>query len=475
MSSAQKQLLQRFRASATERLRRLAQQLAARAHNEANAAPLLEVARELHTLKGESRMLGLRAVSSIVHRAENALEQASHGRAEQAGPMYALVGQALDQTARVLQEDPGNDAAYAQALQGAQEALERADTALSAATSAPEAGAAPTGRVSLPPRAPQPGPAAAAGNSASSGQAATVTAQLPSLSTPAPAGAVVSSAATVPASMTSHSSEPSGDDSRAAGAERSRERSQRQERWVQVKADRIDALCGTIAELSAGLRALRMNARRVVQGTQRVDADSLREPQNTFLAPLKSIDPALERFSTQPSTSEILGHGDSRSLGADARSLIEDFERLQNQLDGIESAAWALRLVQIEPSLHDLAVHAKDLAQASSKRVRVIVEAGSVEIERPVLDTVWEPLLHILRNAIDHGIEPPDEREARGKPTEATLSIHAESAGPVVTLTVTDDGRGIAHEDVRRAAILRGLLPANHPPLSEQQAFDLLF
>ena len=135
----------------------------------------------------------------------------------------------------------------------------------------------------------------------------------------------------------------------------------------------------------------------------------------------------------------------------------------QTQLEGIESAAWALRLVQIEPSLHDLARHAKDLAQASQKRVRVVVQAGSVEIERPVLDSVWQPLLHILRNAIDHGIEPPPERQAQNKPSEANLVLHAEAAGPQVILTVSDDGRGINREDVRRAAIARGMLPANHP------------
>jgi two-component system, chemotaxis family, sensor kinase CheA len=456
VSPAQRQLLQRFRASATERLRRLGQQLASRARSEASAAPLLEVARELHTLKGESRMLGLRAVSSIVHRAENVLEQASHGQADQAGSMYERVSEALDLTARVLQDDPGSDADYAQALQGAQDALGQAEAALSAPAVASEP-ARPPARVSLPPRSPQPA------------AVETVAAPLPALAS----AAHQSSPSLAPVSPGSPAASGPGEPlSPAVPVSVNRQPAQRQERWVQVKADRIDTLCGTIAELSAGLRALRMQARQVVQG--REDTGS-HEPSHTFLAPLNSFDLGVGRGSTQPSTLDRAESSDARSLSTAGRQLIEDFERLQNVLDGIESAAWALRLVQIEPSLHDLAGHAKDLAQAGNKRVRVIVQAGSVEIERPVLDTVWEPLLHILRNAIDHGIESPEEREAQGKPAEATLTISAESAGPVVTLTVTDDGRGIAREDVRRAAILRGLLPANHPPLSEQQVFELLF
>ena len=462
MSPAQKQLLQRFRASAVERLRRLGQQLAARARREPSASPLMEIARELHTLKGESRMLGLRAVSSVVHLAENTLEQASHGNADQAGTTYELVGQALDLTARVLQEDPGADAEYAQALQGAHEALGRAEQALQATDSAPQT-PPPVARASLPPRGPQPV------------QATTVAAPLPSLGTAPPAPAAV--AATADPAAGSAGSAPAASATRkpesSAEPSEKREPGQQPERWVQVKADRIDTLCGTIAELSAGLRALRMQANRVVHGRQKAEDAASLGPRQTFLAPVDELDQEPPK-KTQTSTLEHSG-GDSRPLSADSRSMIEEFERLQNMLDGIESAAWALRLVQIEPSLHDLAVHAKDLAQASNKRVRVIVQAGSVEIERPVLDTVWEPLLHILRNAIDHGIESPDTREAQGKPGEATLSIHAESAGPVVTLTVIDDGRGIAREDVRQAAIVRGLLPANHPPLSDQQTFDLLF
>lgn len=436
MSAAQRQLLQRFRASAVARLRRMAQQLTAYARGESSDSPLLEIARELHTLKGESRMLGLRAVSSIVHGAETMLEQAGALGSEQSRQPYEHLAQALDKTAHVLQDDPGSNDAYQVALEPAQNELRLAEEALASAASSPAKMTPPPSSTSLRP--------------------AQAKAQLPSA-----ASVPSSSASVIPVS------EGGSDRAKAEDAVQPPEASdsvaQKQDRWIQVKADRIDALCGTIAELSAGVRTLRTHARRIVQSGAR---------------------PIAQIYATQPNTQ---GSGEFASelpmttaprlssVDADARSLLEEFERLQTQLEGIESAAWALRLVQIEPSLHDLARHAKDLAQASQKRVRVIVQAGSVEIERPILDAVWQPLLHILRNAIDHGIEPPHERQEQSKPVEATLTLHAEAAGPVVVLTVTDDGRGIVREDVRRAAILRGLLPVNHPPLTEQQTFDLLF
>lgn len=436
MSAAQRQLLQRFRASAVARLRRIAQQLSAYARGENNDSPLVEIARELHTLKGESRMLGLRAVSSIVHGAETALEQAGARRPESSREPYEHVAQALEQTAHVLQDDPGADAAYVEALEPARSELQRAEAAMTATTAGSPATPTPPSSRSL----------RTANQSAS----------------PAPAS---DAAAPLPAGPASPAPPPSpergkSDENPASLSETTEVAGtllQQGERWIQVKADRIDALCGTIAELSAGLRALRTHARRTVQSAPRIASDEASP----------SASPSTDLLGNEPSA--------EAAAAADARSLLEEFERLQTQLEGIESAAWALRLVQIEPSLHDLARHAKDLAQASQKRVRVVVQAGSVEIERPVLDSVWQPLLHILRNAIDHGIEPPPERQAQNKPSEANLVLHAEAAGPQVILTVSDDGRGINREDVRRAAIARGMLPANHPPLSEQQTYDLLF
>jgi two-component system chemotaxis sensor kinase CheA len=97
-------------------------------------------------------------------------------------------------------------------------------------------------------------------------------------------------------------------------------------------------------------------------------------------------------------------------------------------------------------------------------------------LDKTILDRLFEPLLHVVRNAIDHGVEPPHERRAAGKPEVATIAIEAERAGDRFVVKITDDGRGIDPAVVRRKAGERGLLDADElAALSDLQAIDLIF
>lgn len=371
MSLAPRQLLERFQASALDRLRRIAAALweIARGDDETDSRLGLEdIARELHTLKGESRMLGLRALSDVVHRVEDALALASSQL--QQGPIFEGIARVLTLAAGVLKDAPLNDADHQLALGPTLQALR-------------ELAARPL------PYADEQAPG-------------------PSASTIDP-----------PSSRT----QPVGDLTRPAPPTR-------RERWLQVEADRIDVLCGVVGELANSVRSLHVQ-------TQRLTSD----------------------------------HG---ALRPAARSLLEDFERCQTLLDDVESATWAMRLVRLEGPLHELGSHARDLAHASGKLLRVQIRAGSSQIERTVLDTIWEPLVHLVRNAVDHGIEAPAQRGL--KPREATLTLHAESAGPTVTLIISDDGRGVSLAEVRAAALRRGLVSqAAAEVLTREQAHELLF
>lgn len=199
------------------------------------------------------------------------------------------------------------------------------------------------------------------------------------------------------------------------------------ERWMHVSAMRVDLLQDIVAEFDASFRSL----------------DSRLRLSQASLG------------GAQP-----------------ARIILEDMDRCRGQLDNFISAVWALRLVPVEPTLREMAAHAHELAQGLGKQLRVSLHGGATQIERNVLDALWEPLLHILRNAVDHGIEPPAERQLKS-PT-AQLTISAESIGSTALITVQDDGRGIDPDTVRIAAIERGLIdPAQ--PLTHRQLFELLF
>lgn len=103
----------------------------------------------------------------------------------------------------------------------------------------------------------------------------------------------------------------------------------------------------------------------------------------------------------------------------------------------------------------------RDVATAAGKQAVLVVKGGEVEMDRPVLAGIREPLLHLVRNAVDHGIEAPGSRLAAGKPASGTVSLEASLRGVMVAVTVSDDGAGIDSGAVKAAAARRGISP-NH-------------
>jgi len=118
----------------------------------------------------------------------------------------------------------------------------------------------------------------------------------------------------------------------------------------------------------------------------------------------------------------------------------------------------------------------RDLSQSLGRRVRLEVEGQDTELDKSLLEAIKDPLTHAVRNSLDHGIEPPDVREAAGKNPEGTLKLRAAQEGSHVIIEVSDDGAGIAVEKVRQKAIERGVITkerATH--LSERELLQLIF
>jgi two-component system, chemotaxis family, sensor kinase CheA len=118
----------------------------------------------------------------------------------------------------------------------------------------------------------------------------------------------------------------------------------------------------------------------------------------------------------------------------------------------------------------------RDLAMALGKQVRVRTEGDDTELDRSIIEAIKDPLMHLVRNAVDHGIEDPAEREAAGKPAEGTIVIRASHEGGQVTIEMQDDGRGIDVEKVRARGIERGLVDAETAKtLSARDTIELIF
>ena len=118
---------------------------------------------------------------------------------------------------------------------------------------------------------------------------------------------------------------------------------------------------------------------------------------------------------------------------------------------------------------------ALDLAKQLGKEIAVVRDAGEVAVGTEALDAINTAVLHTLRNSVDHGVEPPEERRARGKPSLSTISVRAMVSETGVEVVVQDDGAGVDFERVRERAVEKGLLGAGGARATDDQLLDVLF
>jgi chemotaxis protein histidine kinase CheA len=161
-----------------------------------------------------------------------------------------------------------------------------------------------------------------------------------------------------------------------------------------------------------------------------------------------------------------------RQVGLELEGGQRIFRRLTDrQLDTLLH----LQVQPIRPFVRLLANHARELASSLGKRVEVVTDAGEAQLDRRISNALREAFLHLVRNAVDHGIETPADRRLAGKTGTATLRLEASTDGDRVRLVVRDDGRGIEARSVVSAAVNRGFLePEQAVDLSDTEALHLL-
>ena len=132
-----------------------------------------------------------------------------------------------------------------------------------------------------------------------------------------------------------------------------------------------------------------------------------------------------------------------------------EIERLTTRL---QQSVTGLRLLPLAPVFRRFPRLVRETARTLGKKVALVTQGDDTQVDKAVVDTLFEPLLHLVRNALDHAIESPEERRAAGKPEEGVISMAASLRGERVVIEVTDDGRGMDHGAIRRTAVARGLL-----------------
>ena len=152
-------------------------------------------------------------------------------------------------------------------------------------------------------------------------------------------------------------------------------------------------------------------------------------------------------------------------------SIAEEVERLTNEL---RDTALNIRMLPIGSAFSKFKRLVRDLSQELGKEIEMVTFGEDTEIDKTVIEKLNDPLVHIIRNSIDHGIEKPEKRVAAGKPATGTIRLGAEHAGDSVLITIYDDGGGINRDAIRSKAIELGMIQPN-AELSDQEIYSYIF
>jgi two-component system chemotaxis sensor kinase CheA len=165
--------------------------------------------------------------------------------------------------------------------------------------------------------------------------------------------------------------------------------------------------------------------------------------------------------------------GDPTALTA---HLAEQHAQLDRLIGQLQQTVLSVRLLPVSQVFNRFPRLLREIAGSLGKPARLVLEGEATEADKSVVDALFEPLLHGIRNALDHGIEPPAERESLGKPAVATIRLRAAREGEQLRVEVEDDGRGVDVAAVRAAATRRCLLPPDAlAALTDEQVVDLVF
>ena len=158
------------------------------------------------------------------------------------------------------------------------------------------------------------------------------------------------------------------------------------------------------------------------------------------------------------------------------REMADSIEHFGQVVFDLQSVVMQTRMVPIETVFNRFPRMIRDLAKSRDKKINLEMSGAETEMDRTVIDEIGDPLVHLIRNSVDHGLESPAERQAAGKDPEGHLHLAAFHEGSNVFIQIRDDGRGIDPDIIRRKAVEKGIISQDAAgKLSNQQAIELIF
>jgi two-component system chemotaxis sensor kinase CheA len=162
--------------------------------------------------------------------------------------------------------------------------------------------------------------------------------------------------------------------------------------------------------------------------------------------------------------------------GESLKTLEQVLGTLDTLVSDLQSAVMKARMQPVGRVFQKYNRLARDVARTLGKDVDLLIEGAETEVDKTILEELNDPLVHLVRNSVDHGLETPDERVAAGKPARGTIRLSARQAGDHIVIEIMDDGRGMRPEILREKAIQKGLISADEAnTLDERQSLNLIF
>ncbi len=168
-------------------------------------------------------------------------------------------------------------------------------------------------------------------------------------------------------------------------------------------------------------------------------------------------------------TTRLRTAAEETGLAAHSTPVTRGFDQMDRAVGELKRRAMELRTTPLLRVFENLPRIARDVAEARGKRVELDYSGAELALDRSILDRLYDPLVHIVRNAADHGIEHPDDRAAANKEIKGRIEVGAAREGDSIRIEIRDDGKGIDLEAVRRKAVAAGLI---HPGLAEDLPAD---
>ncbi len=395
--------------------------------------------RAAHSVKGAARVAGVPLVEQACHELETVFAEVRDGRRELSGSDFSLlfaIRDALGEAHRRLHAEQPLENSTLEAL------LPRLSGTLREFPAADHAHAGRADEVSEPPSG-----AGTAQHTDTRTEARTVGSDLPP-----PAGEPGSSRGG------RASGEDAGDglddevevdlpteDAEAASRQAATES-------VRVSTERLDELAGYASDLLTTSGAI---------GHQPQALEELRDGLSRWAAAWRDQARAVTTIVDRDEHAELDRqlHQLTATVARLAREGLDRTRVLARTTSDVLDSVRRLRLRRLGDAVEGLPRAARDIAAGTGKEIRLVIEGQDLEVDRMVVDSLREPLLHLVRNAVDHGIESPDERVQQGKPREGTVRIAADIVRGRLRIVVEDDGHGIDTQAVRRRLVARGEAP----------------